>query len=91
LREARAQAEKIRAAAEKEVAAKMADAQEEAREIIQQAVEDAKKEAERARDTRLTEADREEKDLMNGQADVIDRLVDQICETLLTTDLQSGK
>ncbi len=90
LQEARAQANQIISAAEKDVAAKTAETQEEARSILQSAVEDAKKKAERLRNERLEEADLEKETLMTGKADVIDRLVEQICETILTTEDQGN-
>ncbi len=91
LQEARAQAAHIKAAAEKDVAAKMAETQDEVRLLVQNAVEEARKEAERLRDGRLAEADREKETLMTGKADAIDRLVEQICETILTTEDQGNR
>ena len=88
LQEARVQAAQVKAAAEKEVAEKMAKTQDEARLIVRNAVEEAKKEAERLRNERLAEADREKETLMTGQADVIDQLVERICETILSTEEQ---
>jgi vacuolar-type H+-ATPase subunit H len=86
LQEAREQAARIKAAAEKDVAAKMAETQDMARLIVQEAIDEAKAEAERLRNGRLEAADREKDNLMTGQADVIDRLVEQICETILATE-----
>jgi len=86
LQEAREQAARIKAAAEKDVAVKMADTQDKARLIVQDAIDKAKAEAERLRNGRLEAADREKDTLMTGQADAIDRLVEQICETILTTE-----
>ena len=86
LQEAREQAARIKAAAEKDVAAKMAETQDKARLIVQEAIDEAKAEAERLRNGRLEAADREKDNPMTGQADVIDRLVEQICETILATE-----
>lgn len=86
LKEVRREAAKVTAAAEKEVAANMAEAQEESRLIVQHAIEEARVEAERLRNERLAEADLEKETLMTGQTDAIDRLVNQICETLLGSD-----
>ena len=91
LQEARAQAAQVRAAAEKDVAAKMAEAQDKVRLIVQNAVEEARKEAERLRNGRLAEADREKETLMTGKADAIDQLVERICETILTTEEQGNR
>ena len=90
LRKARAEADRIRAEAEKDIAEKTAEAQEEARLIIQQAVEQAKKEAEELRKEKLADADRQQEALMAGQADVIDQLVERICETILAAEQKSG-
>lgn len=91
LQGSRAQAAEIKAAAEKDVAAKMAKTQDEARLIVLNAVEEARKEAERLRNRRLAEADLEKETLMTGQADAIDRLVERICETILTTEDQGNQ
>ncbi len=91
LQEVRVQAAQIKAAAEKDVAAKMAEAQDEARLIVQNAIEEARKEAERRRTGRLAEADREKETLMAGQADAIDWLVERICETILATEDQGNR
>jgi len=91
LQEVRVQAAQIKAAAEKDVAAKMAETQDEARLIVQNVVEEARKEAERQRNERLAEADREKETLMTGQADAIDRLVERICETILASEDQGNR
>lgn len=90
LKETRAQAARITATAEQEVAAKTAETQDEVRLIIQHAVEEARKAAEQLRAERLAAADREKESLLTGRAETIDQLIERICETIVTAEEQGS-
>ena len=88
LRQAREKASEILRSAEKEISEKMGNAREKAHEIMQATVEDAKKEAERLREERLEQMNREKSALLSSKTDASDALVDDICKIILTTEHQ---
>lgn len=86
LEQARNKASEIRRSVEKEVVEKMSDAKQKAREVIQTTVEDAKKEAELIKEEKLKQADHENDALLSNNTDTINKLVDNICNIILTTE-----
>jgi len=86
LQEARSQATAIRAAAEKEAAAQLNKAREQGREIVQTAVEQAKREAEQIRREKLAQAEAACDTLLNSHSEIMDRLVDELCQVILSTE-----
>lgn len=86
LQDARTQASQIRLAAEKEAAAKLSEAREQSREFVQTEVERAKQEAERLRSEKLAQADAACDTLLNSHAQIMDKLVDDICQVILSTE-----
>jgi vacuolar-type H+-ATPase subunit H len=86
LQEARSQAAAIRAAAEKQAAAMLNEAREQGREIVQTAVEQAKQEAERLRTEKLAQADAACDTLLNSHTETMDKLVDELCQVILSTE-----
>ena len=90
LGQARDKASEIRQSTEKEISEKMNDAKQKAREIIQSAVENAKKEAENIRGEKLKQADQEKNTLFKDNTGEMDKLVDDICNIILTTEYEKG-
>ena len=88
LKQARQKASEIRHTADKENAEKISDAKQKAREIIQNAVEQAKKEAEQIRLEQLEQAKQEKDSLLKDKQDIIDNLVEQICNIIITTEYE---
>lgn len=86
LKQARNKASEIERSAEKEISERMSDAKQQAREIIITTVEDAKKEAEHIREEKLEKANREKDTLLNNNRDIINGLVDNICDIILATE-----
>lgn len=84
LKQAREKASEIRRSAEGEISEKMNEAKQKAREIVQATVEDAKKDAERVSAEKIEQADREKDALLNERTDVIDGLVNDICNLIMT-------
>jgi vacuolar-type H+-ATPase subunit H len=86
LRQARDKASEIGRSADKDISERMNDARLKGLEIVKAAVEDAKKEAERIRQEKLEQSDKEKDALLNNNRDAIDNLVDNICKVILTTE-----
>ena len=97
LKQAREKASEIRRSAESEISEKTNEAKKEAREIVQTAVEEAKIEAERIRAEKLERVDAEKDALLSGKSpnddrkDVIDGLVDEICNVIRSTESRIEK
>jgi vacuolar-type H+-ATPase subunit E/Vma4 len=85
LKQAREKAAEIRQSAEQENLEKIGRAKQKAKQIIQAAVEQAKKEAELVRQEELKQADGEKDSILN-KTDIIDGLIDNICNIILTTE-----
>ena len=85
LQQARQKAAEIRLAAETEISARINEAKQEAREIVQTAVDEAKQEAQRIREARLREADREQEALLDSRTSSRQELVDRLCASIMTT------
>ena len=86
LEQARNKASEIKLSAEKEASEKTGEAKQKSREMIQAAVENARKEAEHIKQDRLGQAALEKDALLKNNADKINRLVDDICKIILTTE-----
>ena len=92
LKQAREKASEIRRSAENEISEKTNEAKQAAREIVRIAVEDAKRDAERIRAEKLELVDAQKDTLLSGKSsdddrkDVIDGLVDEICNVITTTE-----
>jgi len=86
LAQAREKASEIRLSAEKEISEKTNEAKKEARQIIRSAIEDAEKEAERIRGERLQQTDKGKSAILNNNTDVVDDLIDSICNVILSTE-----
>jgi len=91
LKQARNKAEQIRRAAETENSEKMSDAKQKAREIIQTTVEDAKKEAEHIRQEKLEQARYEKDSLLKNKKEIIENLVDHICNIVINTSYKKDE
>ena len=95
LKQAREKAFEIRRSAENEMSEKTNEAKQAAREIVRIAVEDAKRDAERIRTEKLELVDAQKDTLLSGKSsnddrkDVIDGLVDEICNVIKSTELRS--
>ena len=85
LKQAREKASEIRQSAEQENIEKINQAKQKAKQIIQAAVEQAKKEAELIREEKLKQADSEKEVILN-KTDIIDGLIDNICNIILATE-----
>jgi vacuolar-type H+-ATPase subunit H len=90
LKQARERASQIRQSAEKEIAEKISEAKCQALEITQTTIEDARTEAERIKEEKLAEAERQQRGLLNDDTGKTDRLVDKICEIVLRTEYARG-
>jgi len=94
LKQAREKAFEIRRSAENEMSEKTNEAKQAAREIVRIAVEDAKRDAERIRAEKLELVDAQKDTLLSGKSsnddrkDVIDNLVDEICNVIKGTELR---
>jgi len=88
LAQAREKASEIRLSAEKEISKKTNEAKKEARQIIRNAVEDAEKEAERIRGERLQQADKGKDAIFSNNTNVVDDLIDSICNIILSTEYE---
>lgn len=86
LRQARDKASEMGRSADKDISERMNDARQKGLEMVKAAVEDAKKEAERIRQEKLEQADKEKDALLNNNREAIDRLADNICNVILTTE-----
>jgi|WetSurMetagenome_2_1015567.scaffolds.fasta_scaffold209000_2 vacuolar-type H+-ATPase subunit H len=85
LKQAREKAQQIKLSAEKTGADKVNEAKQKAREIIQEAIEVAKKNAENIRQDKLKQS-QAEKDAILKKSDIIDKLVNEICNIILATE-----
>lgn len=88
LKEARAKASEIKAAVERETAAQLAEAKEQTRTTIQSAVEAARQDAARLRQEKLQEAEKAQEALLSSHADTMNRLIDDICQIVLSTEAE---
>lgn len=86
IREAQAEAAKIKQATEKEISDKSQGAQAQAQEIIQTTVAKARAEAAQLKKTRLAQANQEKDALRQANAELTGALVDRICQTILSTE-----
>ena len=84
LKQARNEASEMRLAAEKEAAEQVADANRQARELIQLAAEDSKIEAERFREDKLKAAEQGKDAFLSENADKINGLIDNIVDIVLS-------
>ena len=97
LKQAREKAVEIRRSAENAMSEKTNEAKQAAREIVRIAVEDAKRDAERIRTEKLELVDAQKDTLLSGKSsnddrkDVIDGLVDEICNVIKGTELRIEK
>ncbi len=91
LKQARQKASDIRYAVDKENTEKISDAKQKAREIIQTTVEQAKKDAEQIRQEKLEQAKQEKKYLLKDKQDIIDNLVEHICNIIISTEYEKDK
>ena len=85
LQDARQQALVIRRESEKEASALISSAQEDARNILQDAVSEARKQALLEREKVFTEISTYKTDLLDQKKDAIDTLVEKISALLLAT------
>lgn len=83
LKEARKEASEMRSAAEKDVADRVNNANKQAREMVQSAVENAKVEAKSHRTEKLKEAEQGKGSFLSENAGKIDELVDNIVDIVL--------
>ena len=86
LRQARIQASEMRRVAEREASEKLVAAKEQARELMQTALEEERQAAEGMRAEMLEQADRDQETLLNGHAETIARLVEDICGIIVRTE-----
>jgi len=86
IKQAREKAAAIKHSVEKETSEKLNEAKQQALIIVQTAIENAKKEAEHISDDKLKKAKEEKDILLNEKSAEIDKLVDNICEIILTTE-----
>ncbi len=86
LKEARAQAAEIRSSAENEVSERLKEAKTQARELVQSMVEQAREEAQQHKAERLKQADEADEALIKGDSDTVDKLVDDICTLIVSTE-----
>lgn len=86
IEEARERAAEIRRSAESESSRKISDAKDKTREMAHAVVEEARKEAERLSKEKLEQVDRRKDTLVKNRAEVIEDLVEKICEMILTTE-----
>jgi vacuolar-type H+-ATPase subunit H len=91
LKQARQKASEIRSFADNENAEKISDTKQKTREIIHTAVEQAKKDAEQIRLDKLEQAKQEKDSLLKDKQDVIDNLVEHICNIIITTEYEKDK
>ena len=84
IKRAREKASQIRQAAEKDNSEKIAQAKQEAKEIIRKSVENANNEAEITRQEKLKQAENE-KEAILGNEIVLNNLVDNICNIIIST------
>jgi len=89
-KEARAKASEIRQAAEKEAAEHISEAKGQVREIMQEIVEAGRTEGRRIRTERLAQADRDNEALLEGHAEAIKGLVEEICGVIMTTEREEA-
>ena len=85
LNDAREKASQIKMSADKQGTDKVNEAKKKAQEIIQTSIENAKREAENLRIEKLKQAEVEKENLLNKK-DIIDKIVDEICNVVLETD-----
>lgn len=83
LQQARQKASEMRLAADKEASEQIGDARQEARGIVQAAVEEAAKESEQFQARTLRQADQQAHTLFDGKTDVIEDLVTRLCAIVL--------
>ncbi|MEN6578196.1 MAG: hypothetical protein ABFD90_17760 [Phycisphaerales bacterium] len=83
LQQARQKASEMRLAADKEASEQIGDARQEARGIVQAAVEEAAKESEQIQAQTLRQADQQAHALFDGKTDVIEDLVTRLCAIVL--------
>lgn len=86
IKQAREKAADIKHSVEKETSEKVNEAKQQALVIVQTAIENAKKDAEHISDDKLKKAKEEKDILLNEKSAEIDKLVDNICEIILTTE-----
>ena len=91
LKQARQKASEIRRSVDNENAEKISDTKQKAREIIQTTVEQAKKEAEQIRLEKLEQAKQEKISLLKDKQDIIDNLVEHICNIIISTEYEKDK
>ena len=91
LNQARQKASEIRRSADNENAEKISEAKQKAKEIILTTVEQAKKEAEQIRLEKLEQAKQEKDSLLRDKQDIIDNLVEHICNIIITTEYEKDK
>lgn len=91
LTQARAQASEIKLAAEKEASEQISEAKGQVRAVMQGIIEEGKKAAERTREERLAQADRDNEALMTSRAETIKGLVDDICRVIIATDREDDR
>lgn len=86
IKQAREKASQIRQAAEKDNLVKMAQAKQQAKEIVQKTVEDARKEAELFRQEKLKQAEGQKESILKNEK-VLSGLVEKICNIVITTEV----
>ncbi len=86
LKQAREKAAEIRRQTDKETSALISDAEQKARDLVQNMVEDAKIQAERVQEERLATVAQHKDEMFSGKTESIDRLIDDICRIVLTTN-----
>lgn len=84
LKQVRTDASEMRLAAEKDAAEQVANANNQARELIQSAVEAAKTEAGRYREEKLKEAEQGKEAFLSENSDKIDGLISDITAIILS-------
>jgi vacuolar-type H+-ATPase subunit H len=88
IKQAREKASQIRQSAEKENLEKIAEAKQKAKELIQNTVENAGRDAELMRQEKLKQADSEKESILKNE-EIIKGLVDNICNIVITTEIDS--
>ena len=88
LQKARADASDIKLRAEREVSEKVAGARRTSRELIQKAFTDAGREAQKYRDDKLKEAERESREIINRNRKNIEKLIEEIVQLIVHTGFE---
>jgi len=90
IQQARVEAAEIKNSADKDMSEKINQAKEQTRQIYQASVEEAKKQGEQLADEKIRQADAEKENMIESNADKINRIADDICKMIVTTEYDAG-